>query len=148
MFLILNSELLVVLSIPSASEQQPAEWTEPTKHVIHKPQIDHLDEVPVEILDEEKCMAARRSFGLRQTLDALAFQVLIPAVGIPYVETEMSQADLIPWTWRHRHLRLEFEDLEYRAAWRADPADLAARLRADDVEETADAIRRRIGDAN
>src|SRR5262245_3664849 len=60
----------------------------------------------------------------------------------------MCQADLIPWTGNRRELWLKFEDLERCATRDANPSDLAARLRALNLEEAANAVGRRIGYTN
>src|SRR5438477_3826144 len=57
-----DCELGVVLFIPSSPKQYPSERTEPAEDVVHVTQIDHLDQVAVEVFRKKERMAARRFF--------------------------------------------------------------------------------------
>ena len=72
-------------------------------------------------------MAARRSLGLADDLDAFGLQVVVPLLQVPHVERDVRQADAVPGHGPGRLLRLELEDLEDAAAGHANPADLARR---------------------
>ena len=59
---------------------------DPAEHVVHVAEIHHLDQVAVEVLREEERVAARRSLGLADALDAFADQVVVPLLRVADVE--------------------------------------------------------------
>jgi hypothetical protein len=119
---------------------------------VHPAEVDHLNEVAVEVAGEEEPVAARRLLRRADHLDPFGLQVLVPLPRVADVERKMRQADAVPRDFRCRQLRLELEDLEDCPARHAHPADLAARPgavgAAVHAKERAHPIRRRVGDAD
>src|SRR5258708_22277419 len=87
-----EKRLHVVLLILSSPKQHPAEWAEPAQHVVHEAEIDHLNQIAVEVPDEEEAMTARRPFRRGEALDTLFFQVLVPAISVAHVEAAVREA--------------------------------------------------------
>src|SRR3954466_15323355 len=67
---------LVVLFVHAAPEHPAAERTEPVEHVIHVAEVRDFSQVPVEILDEEQPMAARRLLGRTDDLHPLRHEIV------------------------------------------------------------------------
>src|SRR5579862_6056162 len=115
----------VVRLVHAPAEQPTPEWSEPLEHVVHVSQVDHLDQVAVEVTREEKPVPPWRLLGSAEALDAFSRQLLVPAMDVAHVHREMGEAHPIPGNRGRRELRLELENLERGAAGHSNPPDLA-----------------------
>src|SRR4029077_5719461 len=115
---------------------------------MHVAEIHQFDEVSVKVLREEKCVTAGRPLRPADALDALADQIVVPALRVADVEGNVRKADLVPSNRGRGRLRLELEDLQYGSSWHANPTDLARGLSPVHAKELAGGLRGRVGDTD
>ena len=127
-----------------------AERTEPAEHVVHVAQVDHLDQVAVEVAREEERVPARRL--LRRADDTrrpCSSGSRATSAGVAHVEADVRQADAVP-----RHVDRPAAAARTRRSrarrrrGRESSRSCSAAPRPVDAEEAAHALGRRVGDAD